>query len=175
MRGTAAWHEPTTENPRFGDTEIWEIWNLSGDAHPMVSYKVVIIRLKYKTVFHPFLLTKIQHVHLVYFELVGRWKIDFDSGSDEGVIPRENLGDIVGDGTFITDQCLIQHNGNGGDGWNVFNPTQGEKLGPPEGYVDANYRKDVIIANPGEIVKIKMTFDRYGRWVWHCHVSISIH
>lgn len=29
MEGTMAWHEPTTEIIRLGDTEIWEIWNLS--------------------------------------------------------------------------------------------------------------------------------------------------
>ena len=29
MVGTAAWHEPITENPGLGDTEEWEIWNLS--------------------------------------------------------------------------------------------------------------------------------------------------
>jgi len=35
IEGTVAWHSPTTENPALGDTEIWEIWNVSGDS---VSY-----------------------------------------------------------------------------------------------------------------------------------------
>ena len=29
------WHEPVTENPDVGDTEIWEFHNFTADAHPM--------------------------------------------------------------------------------------------------------------------------------------------
>jgi len=29
------WADPVTENPDVGDTEIWEIYNTTGDAHPM--------------------------------------------------------------------------------------------------------------------------------------------
>lgn len=29
MEGTMGWHEPTTEIVRIGDTEYWEIWNLT--------------------------------------------------------------------------------------------------------------------------------------------------
>ncbi|HTN82528.1 MAG TPA: multicopper oxidase [Sorangium sp.] len=31
-------------------------------------------------------------------------------------------------------------------------------------------RKDTVIAPPGEITRIKMRFDRPGRFVWHCHI-----
>lgn len=31
-------------------------------------------------------------------------------------------------------------------------------------------RKDVVFANPGEIVRILNPFDRRGRYVWHCHI-----
>lgn len=33
MEGSIAWHSPTTENPALGSTEVWEIWNMTGDAH----------------------------------------------------------------------------------------------------------------------------------------------
>jgi spore coat protein A, manganese oxidase len=31
-------------------------------------------------------------------------------------------------------------------------------------------RKDTVIAYPGEITRLKLTFEREGRFVWHCHV-----
>jgi len=41
------WMDPITENPALGDTETWEITNLTADAHPI-------------------------HIHLVQFEVLGR-------------------------------------------------------------------------------------------------------
>ena len=41
------WMEPVTENPLVGATEVWEMYNTTGDAHPM-------------------------HVHEVTFEVVNR-------------------------------------------------------------------------------------------------------
>jgi len=29
------WMDPVTENPQLGDTEVWEIYNTTADAHPM--------------------------------------------------------------------------------------------------------------------------------------------
>ena len=29
------WEDPVTENPDVGDTEIWEFYNFTADAHPM--------------------------------------------------------------------------------------------------------------------------------------------
>jgi FtsP/CotA-like multicopper oxidase with cupredoxin domain len=47
------WMDPVTENPEVGDTEIWEFYNFTADAHPM-------------------------HVHEVVFEVVNRQAITFD-------------------------------------------------------------------------------------------------
>jgi FtsP/CotA-like multicopper oxidase with cupredoxin domain len=41
------WPDPVTENPAVGDTEVWEIYNTTADAHPM-------------------------HVHEIAFEVVNR-------------------------------------------------------------------------------------------------------
>jgi len=30
--------------------------------------------------------------------------------------------------------------------------------------------KDTVIAYPGEITRVKATYDRAGRFVWHCHI-----
>jgi FtsP/CotA-like multicopper oxidase with cupredoxin domain len=44
------WMEPITENPQVGDTEVWEFYNATADAHPM-------------------------HIHEVFFQVVDRQRI----------------------------------------------------------------------------------------------------
>jgi FtsP/CotA-like multicopper oxidase with cupredoxin domain len=51
------WSQPTTETPAKGSTEVWEIYNFTGDAHPV-------------------------HLHLVNFEILGRHEISFDENFD---------------------------------------------------------------------------------------------
>ena len=51
-----------TENPKLGDTEEWEIYNFTADAHPI-------------------------HLHLVRFEVVKRTQIDGTPGSVGGPLP----------------------------------------------------------------------------------------
>lgn len=124
-----AWHMPTTENPKLGATEIWEIHNFTGDAHPV-------------------------HLHLVNFEILSRRAITFD---EDGTLP------------------VLQHNGAEGVHPKVINveKVKGKagkvKLGPADGYVE-NAPKDMVTALPGQITRIKATFDKPGRYVWHCHI-----
>jgi FtsP/CotA-like multicopper oxidase with cupredoxin domain len=47
------WMDPVTENPAVGTTEVWEMYNATGDAHPM-------------------------HIHEVHFEVVNRQDIFVD-------------------------------------------------------------------------------------------------
>jgi spore coat protein A len=47
------WMDPVTENPAVGATEVWEMYNATGDAHPM-------------------------HIHEVHFEVVNRQDIFVD-------------------------------------------------------------------------------------------------
>ena len=56
-----------TENPKLGDTEVWEFYNFTADAHPM-------------------------HVHEVAFEVVNRQALATD---EEGMstTPAELVGD----------------------------------------------------------------------------------
>jgi spore coat protein A, manganese oxidase len=35
---------------------------------------------------------------------------------------------------------------------------------------EAGARKDTVIAYPGEITRVKATYDRAGLFVWHCHI-----
>lgn len=49
LNGTLTFHDPITENPGLGDTEVWEFYNTTADAHPI-------------------------HMHLVNFRIINRQK-----------------------------------------------------------------------------------------------------
>jgi spore coat protein A, manganese oxidase len=120
------WHSPTTENPRKNATEIWEIYNFTGDAHPV-------------------------HLHLVHFDILGRNEISFDDSGPP--------------------QQILQHNGLYGIAPSIADLVVGApvNLGPSEGYVE-NAPKDMVTALPEQVTRIKATFDKPGRYVWHCHI-----
>lgn len=63
----AMWMEPVTENPAVGDTEVWEFYNFTADAHPM-------------------------HVHEVVFEVINRQAL-VTSPSGETEPPARLVGD----------------------------------------------------------------------------------
>jgi FtsP/CotA-like multicopper oxidase with cupredoxin domain len=131
MQGSIAWHSPTTENPALGDTEIWEIYNATGDAHPV-------------------------HLHLVNFQ-VGTGDV-----ANYGVTRQEFTADVI-------DQPVVQHNGLLGDGFRLENIQLGAEVDAGAAYVE-NAPKDMVTALPGQVTRIKTTFDKPGRYVWHCHI-----
>jgi FtsP/CotA-like multicopper oxidase with cupredoxin domain len=62
------WMEPVTENPNVGDTELWEFYNLTADAHPM-------------------------HIHEVKFEVMNREGLVLDE-EGEPVVPVQLNGAV---------------------------------------------------------------------------------
>jgi spore coat protein A len=122
VSGTIAWHAPTTENPGLNDTEIWEIYNATGDAHPV-------------------------HLHLVNFEILDR---------------QEFTADLI-------EQPVEQHNGESGVGFRLENIVLGAPVPVAVEYVE-NAPKDMVTALPEQVTRIKVTFDKPGRYVWHCHI-----
>ena len=146
MEGTIAWHSPTTENPALDSTEEWEVWNVTGDAHPV-------------------------HLHLVNFEILGREEVSWDSHTteDDRVIPNDVWATPAGDGTYLVNQPVVQHNGLLGNGFRIATKTYGPAVPQPAEYVE-NAPKDMVTALPGQITRIKATFDKPGRYVWHCHI-----
>jgi len=153
MVGSIAWHSPTTENPKLDDTEEWEIWNMTGDAHPV-------------------------HLHLVNFEILGRQEIKFDSNvDDDGVIDGDDPDDPgpAGDGAYKVSQPVVQHNtaqtGLYGTGFRIeaVSMGYGDVVDADPEYVE-NAPKDMVTALPGQITRIRATFDKPGRYVWHCHI-----
>ena len=150
MDGSIAWHSPTTENPKEGTTERWDVFNVTGDAHPV-------------------------HLHLVDFEILERREIVFDSNADdEGFIPDGETP--ANDGMYLVTQPVVQHNGLLGQGFRIVQPTNPDDaygdvvdIDADDGYVE-NAPKDMVTALPGQITRIKATFDKPGRYVWHCHI-----
>jgi spore coat protein A len=122
VSGAIAWHMPTTENPELGATEIWEIYNTTGDAHPV-------------------------HLHLVNFEVLGR---------------QEYTSDVI-------EQPVEQHNGAEGMGFRLENIVLGDPVYVGDEYIE-NAPKDMVTALPEQVTRIKATFDKPGRYVWHCHI-----
>jgi len=121
VTGALTWFQPITENPGLGDTEVWEFYNATGDAHPV-------------------------HVHLVHFEIMNREGFSADA----------------------IEQPTQQHNGTQGVGFRLENiVTDGNVRGPDPA---EQTRRDMVMALPGEVTRIRMTFDKPGRYVWHCHI-----
>lgn len=91
------------------------------------------------------------HLHLVNFEILGRNALSFD----EGAVP----------------QVIVQHNGELGEAPSIENVVVGPpvNLGPLDGYAE-NAPKDMVTALPEQVTKIRVTFDKPGRYVWHCHI-----
>jgi FtsP/CotA-like multicopper oxidase with cupredoxin domain len=161
MQGTMTWHEPTTELPILGTTEYWDIWNLSPDAHPI-------------------------HLHLVHFEVVGRYAIVW-ADDESGIIcvPRDGSWTKDSndpndyplcpddDGTSLLPQPLVQHSGEVSHwgGRRVVNPTMDSTymIPTPDSFFE-DAPKDMVIALPDQVTRIKATFDKPGNYSWHCHL-----
>jgi FtsP/CotA-like multicopper oxidase with cupredoxin domain len=62
--------DPVTENPAVGATEVWEMYNTTGDAHPM-------------------------HIHEVVFQVVNREGLAIDPNTEEPVQPLQLDGNIT--------------------------------------------------------------------------------
>lgn len=86
------------------------------------------------------------HIHLVHFEVLNR----------EGF-----TADVIA-------QDVAQHNGSVGIGFRMENIVlDGNQRGRE---VTEDSRRDMVMALPGEVTRLKMTFDKPGRYVWHCHI-----
>lgn len=64
--GALMWHDPVTENPGLGDTEIWEVYNSTMDAHPI-------------------------HLHLVGFRILDRQRFKADQDMATGQLSNIRL------------------------------------------------------------------------------------
>jgi FtsP/CotA-like multicopper oxidase with cupredoxin domain len=63
------WADPVSDNPSVGDTEAWEFYNFTADAHPM-------------------------HIHEVAFKVVDRESLVLDAETGEPVVPIRLTGEV---------------------------------------------------------------------------------
>lgn len=120
--GPLGWSDPITENPAVGTTEVWNIVNMTGDAHPI-------------------------HPHELSFQLIER--VPFDVHAYHEAQEAYLLGRRAGDPPDPLDFAT-------------------EAPRPREAW--ENGWKDTVIAYPGEVTRIIMTFKLEGLYVWHCHI-----
>jgi spore coat protein A len=129
-----------TELPAVGDTEIWEIVNISADAHPM-------------------------HTHLVSFQILKRIPFYYDVAGDDNdygdwLASYEDLLDTngVGPGEGPPNQ-YNQKNLDGAIGGNpaVYSYLNFGAQRDPSPYERG--WKDVVIAYPGEVTRIVVRWD----------------
>jgi spore coat protein A, manganese oxidase len=64
--GAMMFHDPSTENIRLGDTEVWEVYNNTGDTHPI-------------------------HLHLVKFRVLSRQKFTATVDEETGAMTKIKL------------------------------------------------------------------------------------
>jgi FtsP/CotA-like multicopper oxidase with cupredoxin domain len=86
------------------------------------------------------------HLHLVNFEILDRQ-------------------DFIADGV---EQPVTQHDGAIGIGFRLENIHKTVNAVAASGVEKAP--KDMVTAYPDQVTRIKATFDRPGRYVWHCHI-----
>ena len=65
-------------------------------------------------------------------------------------------------------QPTLQHNGTEGVGFRLENIALDGNVSPPD--ASEQTHRDMVMALPGEVTRIKMTFGKPGRYVWHCHI-----
>jgi spore coat protein A, manganese oxidase len=123
--GSLTFDDPITENPMLNDTEIWEVYNATMDAHP-IHLHLVAFQILSRQAFHATLEEKDQHLHGMNGEMA------------------------MGVGGRLTD--IMTH-------------------GPirPPAPNEAGW-KDTAVMLPHEVTRLVATFNREGRYVWHCHI-----
>jgi FtsP/CotA-like multicopper oxidase with cupredoxin domain len=87
------------------------------------------------------------HVHLVHFDIL-----------DRAPFAGDNIS-----------QDVLQHKGAIANGFrleNIVVDASNVRTSAPSEQAP----KDMVVAYPGEVTRIKMTFDKSGRYVWHCHI-----
>ncbi|WP_439881820.1 multicopper oxidase domain-containing protein [Pontibacter sp. MBLB2868] len=112
--GALDWDEEITENPDLNATEMWEVYNLTPDAHPV-------------------------HLHLVQFQVLNSQKFEPVYASQE-----DEAKGKVSEVKWLGPPML---------------PERGQQG-----------KKDTYPVAPGEVTRLIATFDRLGRYVWHCHI-----
>ena len=145
------WMDPTTESVQLNDTEEWEIYNETTDAHPM-------------------------HLHSVSMQLVNRQfysAMEFDPSSLTTKAPQANM--VMSSGSphmssvNMTNAiaAMTTMAPNNGAGMLTDIKMIGNPILPT---ADELGWKDTWVIYPGQVMRIRAKFDLPGNYVWHCHI-----
>jgi spore coat protein A len=93
-QGSADWDEPITENPKLNETQVWEIFNATMDAHPI-------------------------HLHLVSFQVLGRGTY---TGEVESI--DEDDGEMHHEGSMSMGGSKVQLKLHGRGEWRSPEPNE---------------------------------------------------
>jgi spore coat protein A len=141
--GSLTWSDAITENPKKGATEVWEVYNATMDAHPI-------------------------HLHLVKFKILSRQNFE----GYVTAIAQKQHNSLPGDPPTLSDPPLDEEilalralkYGVGG----VLTVTEITNLVQGQDY-EIGW-KDTFIVPPRTVARLIATFDKPGRYVWHCHI-----
>lgn len=89
---------------------------------------------------HPF------HIHQSEFQVLGRYQLTVNDGT--------SAGDTNGDGVVLVGEATYNND------FGAALPLEATDAGP----------QDTVWVAPGEGIKVAITFDRPGDYVWHCHI-----
>lgn len=132
--GPLGWMAETTENVKLGDSEYWDIFNFTEDAHPV-------------------------HIHLVQFQNVRKYAIDYEDEDEDGI-----PDDVNGDGE-ITYGSQKKGDTLGADcDVMIFDRKSLSFRTEDRGW------QDTTTVGPKEMVRVAATYDKPGEYVWHCHI-----
>lgn len=155
-----------TELPTLGSTEVWEIINTTGDAHPI-------------------------HLHLVQFQIMNRQPYQANKYLSDWMAALTAAGKGPGDGppnpyaTVLTDTLSIGGQNQVIGGNLLVTPyLQGS---PVPAAPNEQGWKDTVVMMPGEVTRIAVRFSPQGNpiggsvgysfdatdgpgYVWHCHI-----
>jgi spore coat protein A len=158
--GAMMWMDSTTENIKLNDTEEWEIYNETSDAHPI-------------------------HLHSISMQLVNRQFYKADQFDMSTMMMRmNNQSPIPGNmkhAPGVSMSMMSIANTNSG---NLVLPTTTTGMPMNEGILtniqmlgmpmmpspDELGWKDTWVIYPGQVMRVRAKFDLPGNYVWHCHI-----
>lgn len=132
--GPLSYMAPITEKVQLNSYEYWDIFNFSEDAHPV-------------------------HIHLIQFQNVAKYAIDYLDDDGDGI-----PDDINGDGKITYGS---QRKGDVLGANNDVMIFDKEKL--PFRAEDEGWQ-DTTTVGPKEMVRVAAYYDKPGEYVWHCHI-----
>ena len=157
--GAMMWMDPTTEKINLNDTEEWEIYNETSDAHPI-------------------------HLHSISMQLVNRQFYKADQFDMSIMMRMNNQSALPGNMKHAPGVSMSMMSIANTTAANVLLPTTTTGMPMNEGVLtniqmlgmpmmpapDELGWKDTWVIYPGQVMRIRAKFDLPGNYVWHCHI-----